>query len=141
MNAVYADTSYWIALLNREDGLHSKAMRLNLQMEAIEIVTSEMVLVEVLNHFAGASPRLRAGVSVFIEEMYDHPYCRVITQSSRQFREALNFYRQRADKQWSLTDCASMLIMRSEGIQAALSYDRHFAQAGFTALLRENVGD
>jgi predicted nucleic acid-binding protein len=41
-----------------------------------------------------------------------------------------------ADKSWSLTDCASFLIMEAMGIREALTYDNHFLQAGFTALLR-----
>jgi predicted nucleic acid-binding protein len=45
-------------------------------------------------------------------------------------------YQTRPDKSWSLTDCSSFLIMESEGIEAALTYDRHFEQAGFQALLR-----
>lgn len=46
-------------------------------------------------------------------------------------------YRERTDKSWSLTDCMSFLIMRKRHIKTALAHDRHFEQAGFTALLRE----
>ena len=31
-------------------------------------------------------------------------------------------YQDMADKNWSLTDCASFLIMEAEGIEAALTY-------------------
>jgi predicted nucleic acid-binding protein len=41
------------------------------------------------------------------------------------------------DKGYSLTDCASMLIMRQKEIQDILTYDKHFLQEGFNALLRE----
>jgi len=61
----------------------------------------------------------------------------VIPQTSGQFGNALHLYRQRPDKEWSLTDCTSILIMQTEGIQEALTHDSHFAQAGFTALLRD----
>jgi predicted nucleic acid-binding protein len=44
--------------------------------------------------------------------------------------------KQRADKEWSLTDCASFKIMKARGITEALAHDHHFEQAGFTALLR-----
>jgi len=40
------------------------------------------------------------------------------------------------DKGWSLTDCASFVIMEDEGLPAALTHDHHFEQAGFQALLR-----
>jgi predicted nucleic acid-binding protein len=32
-----------------------------------------------------------------------------------------------ADKSWSLTDCASFLIMEEENLTAALTHDRHFS--------------
>jgi predicted nucleic acid-binding protein len=41
-----------------------------------------------------------------------------------------------ADKEWSLTDCASFEIMRERGLTEALAHDQHFVQAGFVALLR-----
>jgi uncharacterized protein len=40
------------------------------------------------------------------------------------------------DKTWSLTDCASFLIMKRYSIKEVLARDRHFDQAGFTALER-----
>ena len=41
----------------------------------------------------------------------------------------------RQDKDCSLTDCVSFVIMREAGLQEALTGDRHFEQAGFQALL------
>ena len=42
----------------------------------------------------------------------------------------------RPDKQWSLTDCISFVVMEDRGMQDALSADRDFEEAGFRALLR-----
>jgi predicted nucleic acid-binding protein len=53
-----------------------------------------------------------------------------------QFEGALRRFEERIDKNWSLTDCASFLIMEAEGIEGALTYDQHFVQAGFQALMR-----
>jgi predicted nucleic acid-binding protein len=61
-----------------------------------------------------------------------------VPQTSIQFKNALRFYKQRQDKSWGLTDCASILIMQAEGINEALAYDVNFKQAGFTALLRDD---
>ena len=41
-----------------------------------------------------------------------------------------------ADKEWSLTDCASFDVMRERKLVDALVYDKHFEQAGFVPLLR-----
>jgi len=45
-------------------------------------------------------------------------------------------YKQGADESWSLTDCASFQVIEAERIEAALTRDQHFAQAGFETLLR-----
>jgi len=52
------------------------------------------------------------------------------------FRRALALYRDRSDKDWSLTDCASFVIMTERRITEALTHDRHFEQNGYRALLR-----
>ena len=51
----------------------------------------------------------------------------------------MNRYVSRLDQRWSVTDCASFLIMEELGITDALAYDRDFAQAGFRPLLRERL--
>ena len=49
---------------------------------------------------------------------------------------ALDLYHQHSDKQWTLTDCVSFVIIRERGVTEALTGDRHFEQAGFSALLK-----
>lgn len=44
-------------------------------------------------------------------------------------------YRDRPDKDWSLTDCLSFEVMSERGVTTALTADRHFTQAGFQAIL------
>lgn len=51
------------------------------------------------------------------------------------FDLGVELYRTRDDKEWSLTDCISFVVMRREGLTEALTGDRHFEQAGFTPLL------
>jgi hypothetical protein len=43
----------------------------------------------------------------------------------------------RPDKNWSLTDCISFVVMQGRGIKAAFTADRHFEQAGFECLLKK----
>jgi len=44
-------------------------------------------------------------------------------------------YKKYADKEWSLVDCISFIVMRERGIKQALTFDRHFEQAGFDAIM------
>ncbi|MEB3125058.1 MAG: PIN domain-containing protein [Synechococcales bacterium] len=136
MRFIFADTGYWVALLNPGDNLHQKAINLAQALQPAYIVTSEMVLTEVLNDFSKRGEYLRDVASELIRDLRSHPNTTIIPQSSQQFEKAFNLYTQRKDKQWSHTDCVSFNIMEENGIAEALAYDKHFAQAGFTALMR-----
>jgi predicted nucleic acid-binding protein len=135
MRQVFADTSYWIALVNPLDQLHAKAVSVTRQLSSITIVTSEMVLAELLNSFSDAGP-LRNVVGSMVEKLRDNRDVIIVPQTSEQFQRALRRYQQAADKSWGLTDCASFQVIEAERIQAALTHDQHFAQAGFETLLR-----
>jgi len=52
------------------------------------------------------------------------------------FERGVGLFRQRPDKEWSLTDCISFVVMRDASLTEALTGDHHFEQAGFSALLR-----
>ena len=135
MERVFADTSYWIALLNSRDELHAKASLASRAFRPEQTVTSEMVLTEFLNSFSDYGPHLRHAAARAVESLHSAGII-VVPQTTHLFANALQQYRAMADKNWSLTDCASFLIMEEKGLTAALTHDRHFAQAGFQTLLR-----
>lgn len=137
MRRVFADTGYWIALLNPKDGLHAKALAVSATLGRSRIVTSEMILVEVLNAFAGKGESPRRAACALVDQIRSNPNAEIVPMTSNAFREALHRYRGRADKTWGLTDCTSFLIMEEKGITEAFSADRDFQQAGFKALLLE----
>ena len=135
MRRVFADTSYWIALVNPRDQIHAKAVNVTQQLSSVKIMTSEMVLAEVLNSFSDAG-LLRHAVGSMVQKLRSNRDVIVAPQTSEQFESALRRYKQAADKSWSLTDCASFQVMEAQQIRAALTHDQHFAQAGFEVLLR-----
>lgn len=137
MRAVFADTGYWVALLNPRDELHYKATELSKSLNPVHIVTSEMVLTEVLNDFSKRGNYLRKVATELIDRINENPNITLISQTSDQFQQGLELYKNRLDKNWSLTDCVSFKIMEQMGIYEALAYDKHFEQAGFKALLRD----
>jgi uncharacterized protein len=49
----------------------------------------------------------------------------------------LRFTSRIQDKAWGLVDCISFIVMREAGVNQALTFDQHFVQAGFQALMRE----
>ena len=136
MPEFFADTGYWIALLNQKDYLHEKARELSTRFSGSTIVTTEMVLTELLNHVSGEGSLVRHLTGETVSQWRSDPNVVVIPQTSDQFNQALQRYRSRLDQSWSLVDCASFIVMESRQIREALAYDRHFEQAGFTALFR-----
>lgn len=136
MRFIFADTGYWVALLNPGDNLHQKAQSLAKTLQPVHIITSEMVLTEVLNDFSKRGEYLRDVAAELIRDLRSHPNTTIVPQTSQQFDQALLLYTQRKDKQWSHTDCVSFNIMKANGIAEALAYDKHFTQAGYTPLMR-----
>ncbi len=105
-------------------------------LKGVQIITSDWVLVEVLNGFSGSGPHLRSIAANAVSSLMEIPGIVVEARTDNIFTNALTLYRDRADKEWSMTDCSSFLIMRDRRIHSALTPDRHFEQASFKALLR-----
>jgi predicted nucleic acid-binding protein len=121
--------------VNPRDQIHAKAVSVTQQLSPARILTSEMVLAEVLNSFSDGGP-LRHAVGGMVQRLRSNRDVIIVPQTSEQFESALRRYKQTADKSWSLTDCASFQVMEAEQIQAALTHDQYFAEAGFETLLR-----
>jgi predicted nucleic acid-binding protein len=134
MKQIFADTSYWIGLVSPRDQIHQKVIKITQQLSSVRLLTTEMVLVELLNSFSD-SPFRRA-VAGMVLKLRNDRNVRIVPQTPEQFENALRRYKQATDKSWSLTDCASFEVMEAEQMQAALTHDQHFAQAGFETLLR-----
>lgn len=137
MRFVFADAGYWIAVLDTDDVLHHIAQEMSDTLRGVRILTTDMVLVEVASHFAGFGPGSRQAVAALLRDIGQSEDVEVVPQTRALFDAALDYYARFADKQWSLVDCASFLVMGERGIVDALAHDHHFQQAGFRALLRQ----
>ena len=137
MRTLFADTGYWLALSNTHDGLSGKARAVTAQLGAVRIVTSQMVLVEFLNSMGVGGQSLRNKALSVMKELAEDSGVEIVPQTASQFDSALALYASRSDKEWSLTDCASFVLMTERHIPEALAHDHNFEQAGFIALLRE----
>ena len=135
MRAVFADTCFWIALLNPGDAWHEIALLLREEYSTQRILTSEMVILELLNFMAkyGAQNRL-AAVSL-VRGFESSRNIDVEPLRTEKFWEAVALYAARPDQEWGLVDCASFQLMQTHNIREALTNDHHFTQAGFTILM------
>jgi uncharacterized protein len=135
VSAVFADTHYFLALLNPRDASHGRA-KVASQNLSRRLVTSAWVLMEIGDGLADSANRsLFAGL---IATLYADRRSRVVPFSAAVFRRAADLYTARRDKRWSLTDCTSFIIMQKLRLTDALTADHHFEQAGFHPLLRRS---
>jgi|SRR5437868_14541387 len=137
MNPVFADTSYYLALVNPIDRRHQRAVDLAENLLGRMFVT-EYVLVELGSALSRGSDR--AVYLELLERLRSDQATTLIPASEALFRQGVALFAKRPDKEWSLVDCISMVIMKQRRLKEALTTDHHFVQAGFRALLREAGG-
>jgi predicted nucleic acid-binding protein len=133
MRAVFADTHYFLALLDSAEKHHANAVEAAGDAE-LRIVTTEWVLAEFGDAYC--HPADRADFVLLYRALLNHPRVKIIPADTFLFQRGVTLFEQRRDKDWSLTDCLSFVSMRDEGITEVLTGDKHFEQAGFTVLLK-----
>jgi uncharacterized protein len=132
MTPFFADTGYFVAILNPRDQYHDRAKAY--VGAGRSLVTTQFVLAEVAATFARAADRQR--FLDLLDALESDPDATIVPASDELFTAGVELYRQRPDKDWSLTDCISFVVMQREQITEALTADHHFEQAGFVALLK-----
>lgn len=133
MKTVFADSFYFFALVNDRDPAHQRALAF-LQSYKGRLVTTGWILTELGDGLA--NPVNRTSFLTTLNILKTEPNVTIVGCSDQLLEDGINLYRDRPDKSWSLTDCISFVVMKSEGIVDALTGDKHFEQAGFTALLK-----
>jgi predicted nucleic acid-binding protein len=123
-----------IALLSARDRWHARALAIN-QRPTGPLVTTEWVLTEVGDAFS--QPGARQKFVQFLNLLMNQPDVQIVASSSDLFRRGAELFAARPDKEWSLTDCISFVVMADLGITDSLTSDRHFEQASFRILLKD----
>jgi predicted nucleic acid-binding protein len=132
MPLILADSWYFIAVNDRADNHHRQALSAARRFPGVSVLTHTAVLTEVLAYFAEEGARTRVQVARAVRDVFTT--MKVVDVDTPLFQRALGFYERRSDKQFSLTDCISMVLMEELGITHVLTNDHHFTQAGFTVV-------
>ncbi len=134
---VFADTAAFVALFVRRDEFHQSAKRImaELSEKDTKLFATKLVLFEIANALSAFEIRARA--VVLIDELRRLPNVEIVWSSVELFDTARSLYRERPDKEWSLTNCASFVGMKERGIKLVFTSDKHFEQAGFVKLLEK----
>jgi predicted nucleic acid-binding protein len=130
----FLDSVYLIALEVENDQHHDQASEhwVTLFEKPLTLVTTSYVLDEIvtfLNSRRQHAKAIRVG-----DNLLHASNIQLIHVDENLFREGWSYFKQYADKTFSLTDCVSFVLMKRLGIAEALTFDKHFEQAGFSKL-------
>src|SRR3990172_5761691 len=129
---ILVDTAYVLALVNERDQYHDRAQELADLFEGHDLLITDAVLLEIGNALARG---FKEQAIEIITYFFESEEVEIFRHSSQIFDKAFALYKKYADKEWSLVDCISFIVMRERGIKQALTFDRHFEQAGFVAIM------
>jgi hypothetical protein len=133
MTPAFADTFLFLAMLIPGSYRHAEAIQW-LSNSRRPLVLSEWILTELADGLCQHASQNRY---VMLEgRLRNDRRITIVPASADLFSRGSALYARRPDKDWSLTDCISFVVMQDLAIADALTADHHFEQAGFVALLR-----
>lgn len=137
MNEVFADTSGWANAFVNTEPYHTEASTLvkRWQQNNQRVITTNYVLSELIPLLTRLRVPRERGLH-YIETLRSVDWVEIVHINESLDAKAWQLLASRLDKQWSLVDAASFIVMDERNIAEALTADRHFEQAGFVCLLK-----
>lgn len=134
MNLVFVDSAAWIAAADDSDADYESSLkeRIAVLEAGATLVTTDFVMDETLTLL-----RKRVGLPACARwwgEINGSPRLRWENVGQERFGRACEMFFRQRDKDYSITDCTSFIVMRELKIHDVLTSDHHFAQAGFRML-------
>jgi predicted nucleic acid-binding protein len=135
---VFVDTSGWASLVDKTQPQHDVAAELyrSKRQQGWGVITTNYVITELVALLYSPLRLPRTRIISVVEGIRTSPYVEVAHIDAALDENAWQLLKRRTDKEWSLIDCASFVVMQQRGITEALTTDHHFGQAGFVRLLK-----
>lgn len=138
MNEIYVDTSGWASLADVSEPFYKKAQetyRAAIQNRR-QFITTNYVLAELVALMTSPMRFHRPRIIEFINGIKQSSFFDIIHVDEDSDAKSWELISNRTDKNWSLVDCSSFVVMQEKKIVEALTTDHHFEQAGFVRLLK-----
>ena len=135
MEIILVDTSFLFAYYNFEDKHHDSARNyfdnvVKFQTHPVGFLLTDYIFDElitlILTRTKNKTQAIFSGNSIHNSQTLKIIYLKKDTIS-----KAWTKFCGYLDKQWSFTDCTSMVFMEENGIEKLACFDDHFKQAGF----------
>lgn len=135
-NSLFVDTSGWAYLVDRHNPLHQemRAVYQHALNQRRLLVTTNYIIAELIPLLTSRSRIPRQQIFAFVDALKTAPHVEAIHIDATLDAAAWVLLKSRIDKEWSLVDASSFLVMTMHGMTEALTTDHHFAQAGFVRL-------
>jgi len=128
--AVFIDTGFWIALFDKRDRNHLSAKNsLEFFIKNYRLYLSDFILFETITYLNCSVKRHDLAVR-FIKKM-QKPTLKMLVVDETVKTKALNLFEKYSDKDLSMTDCTSFVLMNQLDISNYAGFDDHFLQMGF----------
>lgn len=138
MNKIFVDTSGWGNSVDTLQEFHQTAAAVyaTAKQNGSRLVTTNYVIAELVALLSSPLRLPRRKSIDFIEGIKSSSLVDVIHVDEDLDSTAWNLLKNRIDKNWSLVDCTSFVMMQENRVLEALTTDHHFEQAGFVRLLK-----
>ncbi len=138
MNNLFVDTSGWASLFIPTELCHSQALQTFqlARQERYQIVTTNYVIAELVTLLDSRMRAPRSQLFQYVDVIRNDSDLTLMHVDPAIDAAAWILCKARPDKNWSLVDCTSFIVMQQFGIQQAMTTDQHFEQAGFVRLLK-----
>ena len=138
MADIFADTAGWGHLVDPSQAYHVQAAAIyrGARQQGRKFITTNYILTEVVALLTSPLHIPRPATVAFIEGLKASSHVEIVHVDPAVDKQAWQLLTQRQDKDWSLVDCASFVVMRQRTLLEALTTDEHFEQAGFVRLLK-----
>ena len=138
MSDIFADTSGWGNAINTKEPFNALAVSIvaTVRSSGWRLITTNYVLAELVALLTSPMRISRPQQILFLADLRSAAWVEVVHIDESLDGAAWTLWQSRSDKEWSLVDCASFVVMQQRGLTDALTTDHHFEQAGFGRLLK-----
>jgi predicted nucleic acid-binding protein len=138
LRGIFIDTSGWASLFVKSEPFNGPAISLihAAERDRVQIVTTNYVLAELsalLMSPLQLPPKTRLNV---LHRIRTADWVTIYHVDLNTDAASWDYLLSRQDKDCSLVDCSSFIVMQKLNVTDALTTDGHFEQAGFNRLLK-----